>query len=157
MSIYRDSARFGDELCAFNPNLMTRNGILRIVALLFLLYVSATWVKAGDKPTTLHPELRAAALVSFTFKPDATEKTAATAVPDKPLPTEDSEILELEKVEVTDTYLNPGLESAVKQTAEAQPDTQRKLGTGVFGKNLGKVRMKAITVLYIPVLVGFSW
>jgi len=37
------------------------------------------------------------------------------------------------------------------------PQNHSKFGTGVHEKDIGKVRISAVTVLYVPIFVKLSW
>ncbi|HEU5078819.1 MAG TPA: hypothetical protein VFT72_06380 [Opitutaceae bacterium] len=49
------------------------------------------------------------------------------------------------------------LAADIKKTRPLKAQSQVKYGTGVYQKDFGKVRASAMTILYVPVLVGVSW
>jgi hypothetical protein len=97
------------------------------------------------------------ALAGFSFdvkaKPDATQERA----PEEPAEFRDPNVVQMETVQVTTSALDRDLAADVKKTKGLRGESHRKLGTGVVEKDFGKVRMSAVTILYVPILVGFSW
>jgi hypothetical protein len=108
--------------------------------------------------TRPHPEIRQAILANFQYHPVVQAKSLDQPLPDLAPPVEtDSEIMALPRFEVRSSRLPRGLEEAV---AKSHPDglhNDIKLGTGVYVRDFGKVRMAVATVLYIPICIGFSW
>lgn len=68
----------------------------------------------------------------------------------------DPETVALPPFEVEALTVPRGLDQAIAR-APTLPKKPGKFGTGVIQKDFGKVRMQAVTVLYLPIFVGFSW
>ena len=131
--------------------------ISRCVIVVILLAISVVSAEP-DKPRN-HPEVRRAILFRFTY----------TGQPRVPTPEEiRAERQEEEQAAADVVKMNPvivradfpqfdrELESRVK---DSKHDWQHHttLGTGVHVKNFRKTQAFVVTVLYVPIMIGFSW
>jgi hypothetical protein len=92
--------------------------------------------KAAALPTSL--QSNAPSIFTFTTPPD---------------------VVKMEKFEVQESGMGSSKGALPNpEDVTVPPRTvASKLGIGVHGKDLGKVRVFAVTFLYVPVLVGFAW
>lgn len=126
----------------------------RQVSLVLVLSLLVSSLFGQDKPFTSHPELHRAALAGFTYS--GTSEAVAAKTDEDPSQ-DDPNIVRLRKMEITASKVDATLDMAIKKYAGSKPESQRALGTGVIERDFGKVRMDTITVLYIPLQIGFSW
>jgi len=94
----------------------------------------------GAKAATLPTSLQSNAPPIFTF----------TTPPD---------VVKMDPFEVQESGKGGGLGAklTLEDVAVPPPSVASKLGIGVHGKDIGKVRVFAVTFLYVPILVGFAW
>jgi hypothetical protein len=103
-------------------------------------------------------EIRQAVLESFRYSPVASPSNQEQPASDPtPRVESDSETIVLPKYDVRSRPLPRGLNEAVAKSRPMGPQNHTKFGTGIQEKDFGKVRLSAITVLYIPIGVGLSW
>lgn len=122
-------------------------------------------VPAASVPASANGEPKPRSLVlgalrqSFPYDPSVRAKSAPVAAADAASPgTNGSDVVVLPKVEVTSRPLANGLAEAIaNQRPATRPQNHSRFGTGIHEKDFGKVRASAVTIFYIPVLVGFSW
>lgn len=69
---------------------------------------------------------------------------------------QDSSVVVMDELKVTPLG-DRDLAVDIKKTRPLNGASQVKYGTGIHEKNFGKIRASAVTILYVPVLVGFSW
>jgi hypothetical protein len=125
------------------------------ISLLALFALTAVIIRAE---TGTHPEIRRAIRESFQYSPVAQTSTEEPPAPIlAPEVKIDSDIIVLPKYEVRSRPLPRGLTEAIAKSRSFEPQNHSKFGTGIHEKDFGKVRFSAVTVLYIPVLVGLSW
>ncbi len=114
---------------------------------------------AEEKPSKGLSETRKAILASFKYDeapqhpelPDLKPQVAELSL------THDTEVIVLETFVVNDRYWNRKLYRDIEKSLEGMESTKRKLGTGISRKDIGKMRVEAVTILYVPIQVGFSW
>jgi hypothetical protein len=122
---------------------------------LALFALTAVTIHAETGPRT---EIQQAILNSFQYRLVAKTNDQEQPTPDvAPAVGIDSDIIVLPKYEVRSRPLPRGLTEAIARSRSLGPQNQSKFGTGIHEKDFGKIRVSAITVLYIPVLVGLSW
>lgn len=103
--------------------------------------------------------MRAAVTESFSYDGTARAETnppVAADVPTRAAQT-DPDVVVLDTFEVRTRAFDRDLPSAIKKWRPSGPQNNTRFGTGVREKDFGKVRASVVTILYIPVLVGFSW
>lgn len=126
---------------------------------------AAAWVSEAASAQTLEEADSAArskheALNGFAFV-NATAPTPSAPTDDGPLikaPTElsqDPEVVVMEELKVT-PLMDRDLGVDIKKTRPLKAASHVKFGTGVHEKDFGKIRASAVTILYVPVLFGFS-
>lgn len=134
----------------------TRRMPQRLMCFLSALFVAGA-VLGDDSPTPKGTRMRHQALAGFSFdeqaKPEATQELAR----EEPTEFRDPNVVPMEAVQITTSALDRDLAADVKKTRSPHAESHRKLGTGVVEKDFGKVRMAAVTIFYVPILVGFSW
>ena len=125
------------------------------IALLFAIPA----VSAEPEAPLKHPELRRAILDRFSY----------TGQPRVPTPEEirarrleeamaSAEVVKMEPVIVRaeSPRFTPDVESSLKNSRYGWKH-HTTLGTGFHVKNFRKTQAVVVTVLYVPILVGFSW
>lgn len=112
----------------------------------------------GRGETGNRSNMRRALRESFHYDPAVRAKSLEQPAPELAPEVEgDPEIIVLPKYMVESRPLPRGLVEAVAASRSLEPQNQSRLGTGIHEKDFGKVRAYAVTVLYVPILVGFSW
>lgn len=104
--------------------------------------------------------MRDVTLSRFSFDEHTPEKKisyspVSTAAVDPGLP---HDAVLMSPMTIRDNRLNYNqLGVDIRKTRPTKATSVTKFGTGVREKDFGKVRAFAVTVLYVPILVGFSW
>lgn len=130
---------------------------IKSLSVIGVLLICAAEIYAQEEPSEKPVPPHRAALESFTYsgKPAVfpTQQSHAQAsrsdLGDNPV--------QMERVVITTgrlpSYLPP--RSVVEKPKSSE--SHSKFGTGVHVKDFGKVRAYSVTILYIPILIGFSW
>ena len=105
-----------------------------------------------------HPEMRRAIVESFRYNPELKTKNDEQPVLDLGDSVKsDPEVIILPKFEVKERRVPRGLADAIATAKPLGPQNHSKFGTGVHEKDIGKVRISAVTVLYVPIFVSLRW
>lgn len=104
-------------------------------------------------------EMREAVLQTFPYDPSLRKESVdPEAGPEAPTKAQsDPDLVVLDTYEVRSRAFDRGLPEAIRRYHPPGPQNRTKFGTGIRQKDFGKVRASMVTILYIPVLVGFSW
>lgn len=106
------------------------------------------------------PTVRRAILAGFSYNPSAREKppeqSSPALVQAQPTPA-DPDVVVMAKFEVAARPYERGLPTAIANWRDPGPQNNTRFGTGTRQKDFGKVRASVVTILYIPIAVGFSW
>jgi hypothetical protein len=115
-------------------------------------------VVGAEERTVAHPEMRRAVLESFRYDPElrAKDEGPSSASQSEPVKN-DPEVIVLPKFEVKERRVPRGLAEAIVRARPLEPQNHSRLGTGIHQADIGKVRVSAVTVLYVPVFLGLSW
>ena len=108
-------------------------------------------------------ELRREMLAEYPNAPPGTKAAAPpTALPSRAPPIFASaaprDVVRMDPFEVQES--GPGAGGALLTPEDVKvppPTVASKLGIGVHGKDVGKVRVFAVTLFYVPIMVGFAW
>jgi hypothetical protein len=68
----------------------------------------------------------------------------------------DPDVIQMKEMRVS-PLVDRDLAADIKKTRPLKAQSHAKFGTGVYEKDFGKVRAAAVTILYVPVVVGISW
>lgn len=124
-------------------------------ALLAVLPIAAAGARGEGEVIT--PRLGGTLASAFPYDPEVRTRVLAEA-PDPTVQGELSpEVVMLPEFEVNSTAIDLDLARAIENSRPVRESGPRKLGTGVVQKDFGKTRIGAVTVLYIPIFIGFSW
>jgi hypothetical protein len=122
-----------------------------------LAFTAALTVAQSDEARP-HPEIRKAIVERFPYNSQAKALSVARSNQDPTtVTTVDPEIVILPPFEVRSRLLDRNLTAAIENWRPPSPQNHSRFGTGIHEKDIGKVRAGVVTVLYIPILVGFSW
>lgn len=103
--------------------------------------------------------IRDAIRETFPYDPAAHKENSGSVAAAEPSPQApaDPNVVLLDKYEVRSRAFERDLPIAIQRWRPSGPQNKTKFGTGIREKDFGKVRASMVTILYIPVLVGFSW
>jgi hypothetical protein len=104
-------------------------------------------------------KIRRAVLGSFSYDPSVRAKSLeqrSSPVLVQPVET-DPDLVIMPQLEVRARPYDQGLPAAIANWRDPRPRNDTKFGTGVREKDFGKVRASVVTILYVPVLLNFSW
>jgi hypothetical protein len=103
--------------------------------------------------------IRDAIRETFPYDPAAPKENTGSALAGEPSPQANSDpnIIVLDNYNVRSRAFERDLPLAIQRWRPSGPQNKTKFGTGIRQKDFGKVRASMVTILYIPVLVGFSW
>lgn len=119
--------------------------------------LSALSTRADDEHVS-RPELKRGALDGFSFEaPAPPAQQNPPSASGASVPAGDSDVVAMDPLRVTTTFWDKDLAADIRKTRPLKAKSEAKLGTGVYQKDFGKVRASAVTILYVPVMVGFSW
>ena len=120
----------------------------------------ATISSEESGPLKSSPNVRRAILEGFSYRTSAREKgpeeISPVLVAAQPKVV-DPDVVVMAKFETTSRAYERGLPAAIANWRDPKPQNNSRFGTGLHQKDFGKVRASMVTVLYVPILVGFSW
>lgn len=102
--------------------------------------------------------IRQAMLERFPYRPvEQSERLEQPVSVSAPMVDAGPDVVVLPVLEVLDRLPARGLAEAVAKSRPSEAQSESRLGTGFHEKDFGKVRAKVVTVLYVPIQLGFSW
>jgi hypothetical protein len=103
--------------------------------------------------------IRDAIRETFPYDPAAPKENTSSVLAAEPSPqaSSDPSIIVLDKYNVRSRAFERDLPIAIQRWRPSGPQNKTKFGTGIRQKDFGKVRASMVTILYIPVMIGFSW
>jgi hypothetical protein len=139
-----------------------------IAAALAAGFLAVRETRAADPATTPAPEpaseIRREMLAEYPYTPPgAKAPSLPTSLPSQAPPiftfTTPPDVVKMDAFEVQETGKGggPGAKLTLGDVAVPPPSVASKLGIGVHGKDIGKIRVFAVTFLYVPIMVGFAW
>jgi hypothetical protein len=139
-----------------------------IAAALAAGFLAVPETRAADPATTAAPEpaseIRREMLAEYQYTPPGTPAaTLPTSLQSHAPPiftfTTPPDVVKMDAFEVQETGTGggPGAQLTRGDVAVPPPSVASKLGIGVHAKDIGKVRVFAVTFLYVPIMVGFAW
>jgi hypothetical protein len=123
--------------------------------------VSSSVVEESDNAHRAKVRLliRDAIRETFPYDPAAPKESTGAVSEGEPSPqaSSDPNTIVLDKYNVRSRAFERDLPIAIQRWRPSGPQNKTKFGTGIRQKDFGKVRASMVTILYIPVLIGFSW
>jgi len=137
-------------------NRLTRS-LSRCVVVVVLFAISR--VSAEPDQPRKHPEVRRAILAGFTYTGQPRVQTPEEIRAERQKEKEASaDVVKMDPVIVRadSPQFDRDLESRIRNS-KYQWQHHTTLGTGVHVKNFRKTQAFVVTVLYVPIMLGFSW
>ena len=126
------------------------------------LVALATFACAEDQVASESPRervresMKATMLREYRYAPEAATDRETTVV--RYASEDHADPIVLETMSVVERSNHRQLSAAINSPrAPKDPQNVSKFGTGIHQRDFGKVRVSAVTIFFIPVLVGASW
>lgn len=131
----------------------------------FLALPLAAAADPAPTPTAEAPSvIRQEMLAEYSYTPPGAKAAALPTSLQSHAPpiftfTTPPDVVKMDTFEVQETGKGggPGARLTLGDVAVPPPSVASKLGIGVHAKDIGKVRVFAVTFLYVPIMVGFAW
>lgn len=137
---------------------MSSGGATVVRMILPGLVILCSSVSAEEDSAVSRPELKRAALASFSFTETPAPVAGVTATEKKDVKaSEDDSLVVMDKMKVSAKFWDRDLDADIHKTVSLKPINSSKFGTGLHQKDFGKVRGSVVTVLYVPIMIGISW